>query len=169
MVIKQCGSSISRLIPQILNKECKMTSIFDIIRPHISFDFANIRSHVMSVFVLINKMGVLEIQKNRLKNVNANEFLTRFKGQMVYLNDKDLMLFQCSPCVMSVDDLYKRGLCISDIPIHDSNRDLMLINERWSEEWELCQNLEILTDKLQQATKELGKILFIFLSLLVLS
>lgn len=32
---------------------------------------------------------------------------TRFKGQMVYLSDKELILFQCSPSVMSLDDLIK--------------------------------------------------------------
>ncbi len=160
MQVKQCGSSISRLIPQIQEKDCNITSIFDIVRPHINFDFTAIKAHVMSVFVLTNKLGVLDVRRNKNKTTetadsSANEILTRFKGQMVYLKEKGLMLFQCSPCVMSVDDLFKRGLCISDIPLHDSNRELMLINEHWSEEFELTQSLEILTDKLQQATKEL--------------
>lgn len=158
MVIKQCGSSIFRLIPQIKDKDCKITYIFEIARPHINFDFASIRAHEMSVFVVSIKTGVLDSKRNKNKNKTEhtdNECSTRFKGQMVYLHDRDLILFQCSPCIMSVDDLFKRGLCISDIPMHDSSRDLMLINEHWSEEWELCQNLEILTDKLQQATKEL--------------
>jgi guanylate cyclase soluble subunit beta len=44
---------------------------------------------------------------------------------------------------------------ISDIPMHDASRDLMLMNEHWEEEWNLTQNLEILTDKLQTALAEL--------------
>ena len=41
--------------------------------------------------------------------------------------------------------------------MHDANRDLMLMNEHWEEEWNLTQNLEILTDKLQKALSELEK------------
>ena len=48
-----------------------------------------------------------------------------------------------------------RGLCISDIPMHDANRDLMIMNEKWEEEWNLTQSLEILTDKLQKALADL--------------
>jgi guanylate cyclase soluble subunit beta len=55
MIVKQYGSSISRFIPQIKNKDCKITSIFNIVRPHINLEFAAIRAHVMSVFVLTNK------------------------------------------------------------------------------------------------------------------
>jgi len=46
-------------------------------------------------------------------------------------------------------------LTVSDIPMHDANRDLMMMNEHWEEEWNLTQNLEILTDKLQKALSEL--------------
>lgn len=51
--------------------------------------------------------------------------------------------------------MQRRGLCISDIPLHDANRDLMLMNEHWEEEWNLTQSLEILNDKLQKALAEL--------------
>lgn len=107
----------------------------------------------MSVFVLSTKHGILDLTTNN--SVIEKEDCTRFKGQMVYLKDKELILFQCSPSVMSIDDLFLRGMRISDMPMHDSNRDLMLMNEHWEEEWNLTQNLEILTDKLQNAYKEL--------------
>jgi guanylate cyclase soluble subunit beta len=111
----------------------------------------------VKIFIFCFLSGVISVtRKNCLYSSGSlEETSTRFKGQMVYLDNKDLMLFQCSPCIMSVDDLFKHGLYISDIPMHDSNRELMLINEHWSEEFVLTQNLEILTDKLQQATKEL--------------
>lgn len=48
-----------------------------------------------------------------------------------------------------------RGMFISDIPMHDASRDLMLMNEHWEEEWTLTQNLEILTDNLQKALADL--------------
>ena len=52
MQIKQCGTSISRVIPQMKSKICKLTDIFTIIRPHIQLDFQSICSQIMSVFVL---------------------------------------------------------------------------------------------------------------------
>ena len=56
------------------------------------------------------------------------------------------------------EHIYRRGMKISDMPMHDSNRDLILMNEHWEEEWNLTQNLEILTDKLQKALSELESV-----------
>lgn len=48
-----------------------------------------------------------------------------------------------------------RGLCISDIPLHDATRDLVLMSEQFEADYKLTQNLEVLTDKLQQTFREL--------------
>lgn len=44
---------------------------------------------------------------------------------------------------------------LSDIPIHDATRDLILLSEQHNAESRLSQRLEILTDKLQQTSREL--------------
>lgn len=115
MNIRQCGTSIARLIPRMKNKDCKVTDIFNIIRPHINLDYQSIRSQIMSVFVLSTNPGILT-KRQSLKQQNSSTDHSneerdsnslRFKGQMVNLPDKDMILFQCSPCVMSLDDLYK--------------------------------------------------------------
>ena len=46
---------------------------------------------------------------------------------------------------------------MSDIPIHDATRDLILLSEQHNAESRLSQRLEILTDKLQQTSRELQK------------
>lgn len=52
--------------------------------------------------------------------------------------------------------LYSRkGLFISDIPLHDATRDLVLLSEKFEAEYKLTRNLEILTDKLQQTYRDL--------------
>ena len=113
LLIKQCGTSISRVIPQMKSKPCKLTDIFSIIRPHIQLDFQSICSQIMSVFVLGTKSGILESKSNKGANSksahdNSVEGCTRFKGQMVYLKEKGLILFQCSPCVMRYENtVYK--------------------------------------------------------------
>jgi len=116
MSIRQCGNSIARIVPRLqalrdANGEytSKLTDIFSIVRPHIAFDFQSICSQIMSVFVLSTNGGVLDYKSDASNNqISAEEKRagTRFKGQMVYLSDKDLILFQGSPSVMSFDDLY---------------------------------------------------------------
>lgn len=111
MIIKQCGTSISRVLPQIKNKDCKITDIFNIIRPHIQLDFQSVCSQIMSVFVLATKTthtnGKIKKASNAHDSHDPHDGSTRFKGQMVYLKDKELILFQCSPVVMSLEDLNK--------------------------------------------------------------
>ena len=122
MLIKQCGTSMARVIPQMTGKNCRLTDIFSIVRPHISLDFQSICSQIMSVFVLSTKSGILDLKiisngngkKDSPKQSSTphdshgeeKECCTRFKGQMVYLSEKQLILFLCSPSVMSIDDLY---------------------------------------------------------------
>jgi guanylate cyclase soluble subunit beta len=163
MRIIQCGNAISRAIPQMKISNAKITDVFNVSRPHINFDYKSISSQIMSIFVLSTKPGVLDITlatKNpNIETISAStsdekELCTRFKGQMIVIKE-GLMLFQCSPSVTSVDDLVRRNLFLSDIPMYDASRDLVLMNEHWENEWNLTQNLEILTDKLKRALEEL--------------
>lgn len=50
---------------------------------------------------------------------------------------------------------HRKGLYISDVPIHDATRDLVLLSEKFEAEYKLTRNLELLTDKLQQTYREL--------------
>ena len=67
----------------------------------------------------------------------------------------ETILFLCSPSVFNLDDLNRRGLYISDIPVHDATRDLVLLSEQFEAAYKLTKNLEVLTDKLQQTYSEL--------------
>lgn len=74
---------------------------------------------------------------------------------MLFVPDTNLMLFLCSPSVLNMDDLHRKGLFLSDIPLHDATRDLVLLSEHFEAEYKLTKNLEILTDKLQLTHREL--------------
>ena len=50
---------------------------------------------------------------------------------------------------MNLDDLMVRGLYLSDIPLHDATRELIMVGEQFKEDYKLAQSLEIFTDKLQ--------------------
>lgn len=49
----------------------------------------------------------------------------------------------------------RKGLYISDVPIHDATRDLVLLSEKFEAGYKLTRNLEVLNDKLQQTYREL--------------
>lgn len=49
---------------------------------------------------------------------------------MLYCHESDCLLFLASPLVDGLDALTSRGLFISDIPIHDATRDIVLVGEQ---------------------------------------
>jgi Heme NO binding associated len=52
------------------------------------------------------------------------------KGQMVFCPESDSLLFVASPFLDGLEGLTSRGLYISDIPIHDATRDVILVGEQ---------------------------------------
>nr|CAD7570520.1 unnamed protein product [Timema californicum] len=151
--IVQTGSTVARVMPRVTRPNCKVTDILDTVRPHLELTFENILSHINTVYVLKTKPGVMEVQGQ----VDAPlEFsYLRLKGQMYYVPESDLVIFLCYPSVINLDDLTRRGLYISDIPLHDATRDLVLMSEQFEADYKLTRNLELLTDKLQQTYREL--------------
>lgn len=52
------------------------------------------------------------------------------KGQMIHLQEIDGILFLGTPSVEKLDELIEKGLYISDLPIHDATRDVILVGEQ---------------------------------------
>uniref|UniRef100_A0A0A9X0F7 Guanylate cyclase soluble subunit beta-1 n=4 Tax=Lygus hesperus TaxID=30085 RepID=A0A0A9X0F7_LYGHE len=149
--IRQIGTTIARIIPEANSENRKLTDFLDAVRPHLELNFANILAHINTVYVLKTKIGLIETKL-------APELSTlRLKGQMLYIPETDLMAFLCYPSVMNLDDLVSRGLFISDVPLHDATRELVLMSEQFEADYKLTRNLEVLTDKLQQTYRELDR------------
>ncbi|PFX22669.1 guanylate cyclase soluble subunit beta-1-like [Stylophora pistillata] len=159
MVIYQAGISLLRVLPSIKVGETKVGEMFECIRPHISLTFDNILQFINKVYVVKTKEGLLDsatLTTVSEDDVGTLDFPTmRFRGQMMYLPECDSIMFLCSPSVLNLDGLNEIGLYLSDIPIHDATRDLILLSEQHNAESRLSQRLEILTDKLQQTSREL--------------
>ena len=79
----------------------------------------------------------------------------RLKGQMVFVPESDSLLFLCSPRVSNLDDLKGKGLFLSDIPIHDATRDLILIAQARRAERELVEKLEETSNNLKKLQAKL--------------
>ncbi|XP_067617258.1 guanylate cyclase soluble subunit beta-1 isoform X2 [Eurosta solidaginis] len=145
MKIVQAGKSVSRVIPRVAVENCSILEVLEAIRPHLQLTFENILSHINTIYVLQTRQGAM----------GKHERYLRLKGQMMYIPESDRILFQCYPSVMNLDDLTKKGLYISDVPLHDATRDLVLLSEKFEAEYKLTKNLELLTDKLQQTYRDL--------------
>ncbi|KAK1786099.1 hypothetical protein P4O66_017826 [Electrophorus voltai] len=52
------------------------------------------------------------------------------KGQMIHLPESNSIMFLGSPRVDRLEELMGRGLHLSDIPIHDATRDVILVGEQ---------------------------------------
>ncbi|XP_064783579.1 guanylate cyclase soluble subunit beta-1-like [Oncorhynchus masou masou] len=157
LMLTQCGNAIFRVLPQLQPGICNLPSVFSLVRPHIDFSFQGMLSHINTVFVLRSKEGLLNVEtsENEDELTGAEISCLRLKGQMIYLPEAENILFLCSPSVMNLDDLTRRGLYLSDIPLHDATRDLVLLGEQFREEYKLTQELEILTDRLQHTLRAL--------------
>lgn len=147
MRIIEMGDTLSRMFKAFINKP--IFHLFEMIRPNMNFDFQTILTHINTVYVLkINQTAAIDCQIPQIMDL-------RIKGQMTYIIKDDAILFLGSPCVASLDDLLKKGLHVGDIPVHDATRDLLLLSEHFQTEYKLTQNLEILTDELMQARRDL--------------
>ncbi|XP_074650635.1 guanylate cyclase soluble subunit beta-1-like [Tubulanus polymorphus] len=161
--VTQVGNSLSRVIPEIDEPRYTMKSLFEIYRPCIEFNFDMIVQHSSAVFVVRVKPN--KIRKCPMSGSNesleaeepetADRSKLRLKGQMLYIPESDLIAFLCSPYISNLEDLHERGLYLSDIPVHDATRDLVLLSEQFRAEYELTQRLETMTERLQQTYKEL--------------
>ncbi|XP_064636922.1 guanylate cyclase soluble subunit beta-1-like [Lineus longissimus] len=172
LVITQVGDCISKLAPKCLDSNSRLHDIFRLNQPQIHIDFDQICHHSNIVFVLSFRQDLAPTSrlssKSRRKqnlassteNLLENEFSwdrskMRLKGQMVYISESDQVMFICSPYVSNLDDLHDNGLFLSDIPVHDATRDLVLLSEQFRAEYELTQRLEVMTQNLRHTYKEL--------------
>lgn len=158
MEILQCGDSLSRVIKGINNRaRLTMPNIFELVRPRIEFTCEALLAHINTVFVLTTRPGFLQVTNSTNVNSNYDSKSLRLKGQILYLEEFDRLLFLCSPSVANLDDLRENNLYLSDIPVHDVTRNLILLSEQFQEDHILTKDLEILTDKLRQTHRDLAE------------
>ncbi|KAG9511211.1 Guanylate cyclase soluble subunit beta-1, partial [Fragariocoptes setiger] len=86
---------------------------------------------------------------------NPDKAIMRLKGQMIYMPANDMILYLCSPSVISLNDLNDVNLYLSDIPLHDATRDIVLLSEQFQAEYKLTKNLELLTEQLHSIYEQL--------------
>lgn len=138
MVIRYMGVSLTRLLPKAIISNAKLTDYFGLDRPKVAFTYQNIRTSLHNSFVLFTKSSVTFSSSASVKEALF------FRGQMVMTSRQEeaSILFLCSPRVSSVEELENQGLYLSDIPVHDVTRDLLLLNRHFRVEMTIAAELE---------------------------
>ena len=144
--IVQMGSALVRLLGgTLLNGNRRLSDYFTLVRPEIEWSFRSIQSQCNSSFLLhLNNSISVKIQR-----------IINLTGQMIDMPESECILYVGSPVVENLDHLRKQGLYISDIPIHDATRDLILVSEQSKAQGGLKKRLQSLKAKVQETSAEL--------------
>uniref|UniRef100_A0A8C0JD53 guanylate cyclase n=1 Tax=Chelonoidis abingdonii TaxID=106734 RepID=A0A8C0JD53_CHEAB len=95
--------------------------------------------------------GNMEGNQNVLELLHA--FL--FKGQMMWMEAIQCVMYLCSPKLRSLEELEEQKMHISDIAQHDATRDLIPLNQQRLAEIELSNQLERKKEELRILSKNL--------------
>ena len=128
--IVSAGPSIQKMIGSITNRPFE--EVFKFVRPSLSIE--------MSYESMMSHLDVVII-------IESIEFplLTRFRGQFIYQEKEDLIIYLNSPWITDVVDLGFHNLLISDFAIHDTITDNL----------QLLQSKQIVNDDIRRIADEL--------------
>ncbi|XP_029171970.1 head-specific guanylate cyclase isoform X2 [Nylanderia fulva] len=121
---------------------------------------------ISTYFVFTRPHGVTLTFHEILKRANTPFILTlqrpygidkypaeglEMKGQMVHCPESDSILFVSSPFLNGLEGLTGRGLFISDIPLHDATRDVILVGEQARAQDGLRRRMDKLKSSIEEA------------------
>ncbi|XP_071590785.1 guanylate cyclase soluble subunit alpha-2 [Heliangelus exortis] len=122
MLILQLGEGLRKQLRCDTHKTLKFQDCFDIVSPKISATFERVLLRLSTPFVIRTKLED--------SDSDNKDKVMEIKGQMIHVPESNSVLFLGSPCVDKLDELMGRGLHLSDIPIHDATRDVILVGEQ---------------------------------------
>lgn len=148
MSILQLGHGIRRLMSRRdVQGKPHFDEYFEILTPKISQTFSGIMTMLnMQFLVRVRRWDNSAKKSSRVMDL---------KGQMIYMVESSSILFLGSPCVDRLEDFTGRGLYLSDIPIHNALRDVVLIGEQARAQDGLKKRLGKLKSTLEQAHQAL--------------
>ncbi|XP_069571486.1 guanylate cyclase soluble subunit alpha-1 [Brachyistius frenatus] len=124
LVLVQIGHGLRKRLTRKdgLRRSTTFQEHFSIVSPQIKCTFQGILTMLNAQFIIRIKHGV--------STADNTGKLMDLKGQMIYVSDSNAILFLGSPCVDKLEELTGRGLYLSDIPIHNALRDVVLVGEQ---------------------------------------
>uniref|UniRef100_A0A8C3Q4Y9 guanylate cyclase n=1 Tax=Geospiza parvula TaxID=87175 RepID=A0A8C3Q4Y9_GEOPR len=146
--VKQAGVSIQKIVPGLQTMGICLDQYFRIIHPEVPFTISSIQKFINSQFVFQTRREMMpESWKERP--------MLELRGQMMWMEPLQCMLYLCSPLLRSLHELEERQMHIADIAPHDVTRDLILLNQQRLAEMELSSQLERKKEELRILSKHL--------------
>ncbi|XP_035390136.1 guanylate cyclase soluble subunit alpha-2 isoform X1 [Electrophorus electricus] len=124
MEVLQVGEGL-RQVGEGLRKPHRTLSFsdsFQIVSPRIPCSYQNILLRLSTPFTIHTRPDATSL--------DSKEKVMELKGQMIHLPESNSIMFLGSPRVDRLEELMGRGLHLSDIPIHDATRDVILVGEQ---------------------------------------
>jgi hypothetical protein len=125
LTIRQVGDGLIRHLGYSVKQGYSLgfLTYFDIVSPKLNeYSFESI---------LINDSMSYVLKMKSIDNLKSNQFKDmELKGSFMHVEESECLLFIGSPAIQHLEELTGRGLYISDIPIHDATRDIILVGEQ---------------------------------------
>ncbi|XP_008585062.1 PREDICTED: guanylate cyclase soluble subunit alpha-2 [Galeopterus variegatus] len=122
MSVLQLGEGLRKQFRCDTHKVLKFEDCFEIVSPKVNATFERVLLRLSTPFVIRTKPEA--------SGTENKDKVMEVKGQMIHVPESNSILFLGSPCVDKLDELMGRGLHLSDIPIHDATRDVILVGEQ---------------------------------------
>nr|XP_040037946.1 guanylate cyclase soluble subunit alpha-2 [Gasterosteus aculeatus aculeatus] len=122
MELLQLGEGLRKQARIEPHRTLLFRDFFEIVSPKMEPSFKGILLRLASPFTIRTKPDTTQS--------GTNEKVMELKGQMIHVPESCSLMFLGSPRVDKLEELMGRGLYLSDIPIHDATRDVILVGEQ---------------------------------------
>uniref|UniRef100_A0A4W5PUT0 guanylate cyclase n=1 Tax=Hucho hucho TaxID=62062 RepID=A0A4W5PUT0_9TELE len=148
LMVRQAGVNIQKIVPGLQTISIHLDQYFSIVHPEVTFTISSIRKFINSHFVL-------QTRRDMMPEAWRDRPMLELRGQMLWMESLQCMLYQASPLLRSLHELEERSMHISDIAPHDVTRDLILLNQQRLAEMELSNQLERKKEELRLLSQHL--------------
>uniref|UniRef100_A0A3B5AT63 guanylate cyclase n=1 Tax=Stegastes partitus TaxID=144197 RepID=A0A3B5AT63_9TELE len=122
MELLQLGEGLRRQARIEPHRSLSFRDCFEIVSPKMEPSFQGILLRLASPFTIRTRPDTTQ--------TGTKEKVMELKGQMIHVPESCSLMFLGSPRVDKLEELMGRGLHLSDIPIHDATRDVILVGEQ---------------------------------------
>lgn len=151
MEFTQLGSGFSKIFKRYLKTHGRLaTTYLQFKRPkELTVDFREISRRTNTPFML-SLRPLPGCTSTFAKDLDI-------KGQMVYCPESDSLLFMGSPFLDSLEGLTNNGLYISDIPLFDATREVILVGEQARAQDGLRRRMDKLKSSIEEGNAAVTK------------
>ncbi|XP_056441819.1 guanylate cyclase soluble subunit alpha-1 [Gadus chalcogrammus] len=126
LLLLQIGHGLRKRLSRKEGPPRRVTSFHE----HFCIVSPQIRCSFQGILTMLNTQFIIRIRHTDGCSADGKGKPMDLKGQMIFVSESNAVLFLGSPCVDKLEELTGRGLYLSDIPIHNALRDVVLVGEQ---------------------------------------